>query len=82
MYVSQVVGYRENTVVVSCMGSFFLASDSEFVLLSSSSLLSSSLLALPESKKFCKGVLDTGLGSPPSPATFYLCHPGVVTWLL
>ncbi|XFF96403.1 hypothetical protein AB1E19_000028 [Capra hircus] len=27
MYVSQVVGYRENTVVVSCMGSFFLASD-------------------------------------------------------
>ena len=51
-------------------------------LLSSSSPLSSSLLALSESRKFCKGVLDAGLGSPPGPATSYLCHPGVVTWLL
>ncbi|XP_055277231.1 interferon alpha/beta receptor 2 isoform X1 [Moschus berezovskii] len=27
MYVSQVVGFRENTMLVSCMGSFFLVSD-------------------------------------------------------
>lgn len=54
MYISQVVGYRENAVVVSCMGSFFLASDSEFVLLSSSSSLSSSLLLCQKARSSVK----------------------------
>lgn len=31
MYISRVVGFREKAELVSCVGSFFLESDSEFV---------------------------------------------------
>ena len=32
MYIPQVVGFREKAQLVTCTGSFFLVSDSEFVL--------------------------------------------------
>ena len=74
MYIPQVVGFREKAQLIICTGSFFLASDSEFVLFTTAR--QDEALArdgvsreVPCSALYSGGVLRTSSRPTPTPHT-------------